>query len=338
MERKMNKLIKLKQRFFIILGLALLLLGTSTTWVLAETQGVINACVSNRSGAVRIVSDANQCSRTESLLTWNIMGPQGDPGPAGPQGEQGIQGPQGPTGQDGQPGPQGEPGPAGPVMSSLDELNGLPCNQDSNASGFVDLGYDPATGAVSLTCSPSTVFTLTVSTTGSGQGLITSDPGGISCNADCSGQYLPGDVVTLTASPQVGSNFDGWGGDCAGATGYGCTLTMDSDKSVTANFTYITGVVLYINNATFQVGDQIIISSGRIEVSDGSTCSSSEPGIYTCGFYSRGPGEMITLQAVPNSGSVFRSWDGACVTERTDVCTIEPNGILEVLANFEPGY
>jgi hypothetical protein len=41
--------------------------------------------------------------------------------------------------------------------------------------------------------------------------------------------------VTLTATPAAGSSFTGWGGACSG-TGK-CTLTMNSDKSVTAQFT-----------------------------------------------------------------------------------------------------
>lgn len=41
--------------------------------------------------------------------------------------------------------------------------------------------------------------------------------------------------VTLTASPNSGSVFGGWSGDCSG-TNTTCTLTMNSNKSVTAIF------------------------------------------------------------------------------------------------------
>jgi hypothetical protein len=77
-------------------------------------------------------------------------------------------------------------------------------------------------------------YTLSVSKSGSGDGTITSSPAGINCGADCSENYSSGTVVTLSATPNAGSTFVGWSGACSG-TG-SCTLTMNSNKSVTANF------------------------------------------------------------------------------------------------------
>lgn len=54
------------------------------------------ACVTTKSGAIRMVSAATNCnSRTETKLTWNVQGPQG---PAGAVGAPGPQGPVGPAG------------------------------------------------------------------------------------------------------------------------------------------------------------------------------------------------------------------------------------------------
>jgi uncharacterized repeat protein (TIGR02543 family) len=50
-----------------------------------------------------------------------------------------------------------------------------------------------------------------------------------------SGTYEEGTQVTLTAEAADGYVFDGWSGDASG-TSATVTLTMDSDKSVTANF------------------------------------------------------------------------------------------------------
>jgi len=47
--------------------------------------------------------------------------------------------------------------------------------------------------------------------------------------------YAEGTVVTLTAEPGDGYRFDSWGGDLSGSTNPE-TLTMDSDKSVSALF------------------------------------------------------------------------------------------------------
>lgn len=60
-----------------------------------------------------------------------------------------------------------------------------------------------------------------------GKGTVTANPNAAT--------YASGTVVTLTATPDPGSPWVGWQGACTG-TATTCTLTMDSDKSVTANF------------------------------------------------------------------------------------------------------
>ncbi|MGW2554072.1 hypothetical protein [Streptomyces sp. NPDC001635] len=62
---------------------------------------VIHACYNERSGALRYVSDDEECRRHERPLSWSRLqqpGPQGPAGPAGPAGPQGPRGPQGPGG------------------------------------------------------------------------------------------------------------------------------------------------------------------------------------------------------------------------------------------------
>ncbi len=81
---------------------------------------------------------------------------------------------------------------------------------------------------------PSTYYTLTVIKIGPGVGTVTSTPTGISCGADCSESYEANTSVTLTVTPLLGSVFTGWSGACTG-TGI-CTVIMNADKSVTANF------------------------------------------------------------------------------------------------------
>ena len=77
-------------------------------------------------------------------------------------------------------------------------------------------------------------YVLNISTQGNGTSVITSNPVGIDCRANCTKLLDHGTVVTLTATPLYGSTFVGWGGDCSG-TGV-CTLTLSSAKSVSATF------------------------------------------------------------------------------------------------------
>ena len=87
------------------------------------------------------------------------------------------------------------------------------------------LGYDVAT----------IIPTLTTITHGTGSGIITSNPIGISCgtsSTDCTEGFIQGTTVTLSATPDTGSVFGGWSGGCSG-TG-ACEVTMNADITVAA--------------------------------------------------------------------------------------------------------
>jgi hypothetical protein len=81
---------------------------------------------------------------------------------------------------------------------------------------------------------PSPTATLSLSVAGSGLGSVVSTPAGISCPGSCSHRFALGTSVTLTATPDRGSEFTGWGGACAG-TGT-CKLSMNVPRSVSADF------------------------------------------------------------------------------------------------------
>jgi hypothetical protein len=69
---------------------------------------------------------------------------------------------------------------------------------------------------------------------------VTSSAGGITCDGSpaqvCAANYVAGNSVTLTATPQAGSQFDGWSGACDGSLEYACTVTMDHAYTVSAAF------------------------------------------------------------------------------------------------------
>ena len=99
-----------------------------------------------------------------------------------------------------------------------------------------DVWFDNVCAGPSAVTPPQTnPYTLTVTPSGTGTGVVSSSPPGINCGADCTEPYPAGTVVTLAATPTSGSTFVGWsGGGCSG-TG-GCTVTMGSDQAITAQF------------------------------------------------------------------------------------------------------
>lgn len=403
-----------KYRWFVILGLVILMLAASATWVMAQTSGVINACMTLSDGTIRIVADPVQCKKNETLLSWNIMGqkgekgdpgepgaagpagsagedglacwdlngdhvqdavedtnqdgdwstadcqgpqgetgatgaqgtqglqgeqgrqgeqgpigltgsdglqgeqgiqgltgPQGDPGPAGPTGPQGEQGLQGPAG------PQGVPGPAGPGIASFDDLSGLPCRVGQLGEGVTAISYDQSTGNATISCNPTTFYTLTIVKTGGMDSFILSDPSGLNCGSTCSYSFPSGRTIDLINNVSSGNLWLGWGGDCSGSEQ--CQVFMDSDKTVTATFStdHNINLRLWFGQSGYPIPT---IASGVVVVDGWQTCS--DP---TCG-YVYPEGQTITLQAIPNAGSFFSGWEGACAGELTDTCTIALDG------------
>lgn len=57
---------------------------------------------------------------------------------------------------------------------------------------------------------------LTVALAGSGIGSVTSSPEGIACGSTCQARFPTGQVVTLTATPASGSQFQSWSPNCPG--------------------------------------------------------------------------------------------------------------------------
>ncbi len=130
-------------------------------------------------------------------------------------------------------------------------------------------------------------FTLTVNVAPSAGGSVALNPAG--------GVYNQGAVVTLTATPVAGYQFVNWTGDVTG-TNPSVQVTMDANKTVTANFEMIQFMTLTL----------------VAYPANGGTVSKAPdlPAYLT--------GAQVTLTATPADGYQFRGWlDGATTISTT---------------------
>ena len=148
-------------------------------------------------------------------------------------------------------------------------------------------------GARTCTATFNLQHTLTVTKTGLGSGTVTSNPAGINCGADCTEPYDQGTVVTLTATPGANSVFAGWSGDCD----ENGQVTINGAKSCTATFNLVQRTLTVNKIGT---GSGTVISSPE-GINCGADCTEN---------YDHGT--VVTLTAVPESGSLFAGWSGAC--------------------------
>uniref|UniRef100_UPI0025CF7644 S8 family serine peptidase n=1 Tax=Thiocapsa sp. TaxID=2024551 RepID=UPI0025CF7644 len=94
---------------------------------------------------------------------------------------------------------------------------------------------DPATGSPNRLLFTGSDNTVGLTVRKAGLGTVRSSPPGIDCGATCSARFARNTSVALTALPATGYTFSGWSGNCSG-TATTCTLSMNTDKSVTATF------------------------------------------------------------------------------------------------------
>jgi len=200
----------------------------------------------------------------------------------------------------------------------------------SSGSGSTFTGWSGAcsgTGTCSVTMNSAktvtanfkTQYALTVSTAGNGFGEVFGT--GINCGvdaSDCNQSMSGGTSTTLTATPASGSTFSGWSGACTG-TG-ACSITMNSNQAVAANFTSSSGFVL--TALTTGSGSGVITGAGLSCGNGGILCSVNIPIGWLLG----------NLTATPASGSVFTGWSGACTG--TGTCSVTMSSAKTIIANF----
>jgi len=169
-----------------------------------------------------------------------------------------------------------------------------------------------------------------------GNGTVTSDPAGIDCRKDsgpCSAEYAAGTVVNLTADPDPGESFIGWGGDCSGSNAT-CSVTMGEDRSVYASFT----------QPYYRLSVYVYGSDPGGNRTGGGNVTSEPPGISCNGWDQGGTtggnctavfprGTVVNLTATPDPGWSFTGWGGAC-TGTSSTCTLTMDSDKWVVAYF----
>jgi len=148
---------------------------------------------------------------------------------------------------------------------------------------------------------PPTTYTLTTSVVGSG-----------TVTPNTSNPHAIGSAVQVTATPASGWTFFSWFGDLSGNTSP-ATITMDSNKAITAAFTQNT----YTLTTT-------VAPAGAITAGCTISTNASNP---------HASGSVVQVTATPASGWKFSSWSGN-LSGNASPATITMNDNKSVTATF----
>ncbi|MDZ7345215.1 MAG: InlB B-repeat-containing protein, partial [candidate division KSB1 bacterium] len=149
-----------------------------------------------------------------------------------------------------------------------------------------------------------TNFTLTMQVNQTGWGTTTPPIG--------NNTYPAGTVVTITANPASGYRFVNWTGDVANPNSATTTVTLNSNKTVMANFERLQYTL-------------------TMEVNEAGWGTTTPP----IGTHNYNSGDIISILATPNSGYRFVSWTGEVANPTSASTTVIMNANKTVRANFE---
>jgi hypothetical protein len=146
----------------------------------------------------------------------------------------------------------------------------------------------------------------------------------MNCGNVCSASYEANHPAILTASADSESIFMGWSG-CDYVNGSACTVSLQSNKAVTANF--VSAYALTVNKTGSGSGK--VTSDPIWLINCGNICSQS---IVS--------GTTVILTATADSGSTFTGWSGCDSVNGANQCVVTMNLNRTVSATFNliPNY
>jgi len=151
-------------------------------------------------------------------------------------------------------------------------------------------------------------YTLSVSVNPNGSGVVYVNP--------FKASYVAGEQVQLTAQANGGYVFSYWSGDLSG-TQNPATITMNSNKTVTANF----------SQSGSGSGTTYTLSINVSPTGGGVVYLNPSGGVYTAGT-------QVQLTAQANSGYVFSNWSGD-LSGTQNPATVVMDTDKVIVANFE---
>lgn len=177
------------------------------------------------------------------------------------------------------------------------QMTGLGAVTDHDYGSILLLAHHVDASFGTVVVNPLGEFSLSVNETGNGSVTVEPDKP----------VYQYGELVTVTATADLGWTFANWSGDATG-TSNPVQVTMDGDKVVTANFSQ--------NQYTLAVN---VVGSGSV---------ARDPNKLTYPH-----GEVVTLTATADPGWTFANWSGDAVGTSNPV-QVTMDGNKTVAANF----
>ncbi len=186
-------------------------------------------------------------------------------------------------------------------------------------------------------------YTLTITGSGTGSGVVKSTPTGITCtitngqaaSTGCTKAFPQGQTVTLTATPAAGTAFGGWLNVLACKSLGSCTFKLTSNRTVPAVFRKGPFTVK-ITSGSQGPGTGRVTSQSGLTPALNCLITNGTPAATGCSA-TYPANTVLTLRATANSGSVFNGWGlPTCGTAACQVALIQGMTIPATFAVASP--